>query len=94
VSLTPAPAAPVVPRGRAARALAGLLRFSRHWATISAAYVAFGSACSSYGRYDFPVNIGIVGILGVVGALTVNYGRRWLATIKTRLRRQPDVPGH
>ena len=76
-----------VPRGRAAHALAGLLRFSRHWATISAAYVTFGSACSSYGHPDFPVNIGIVGIFGVLGALTVNNGRRWLAVIRNHTRR-------
>ena len=77
-----------VPRGRVAHALAGLLRFSRHWAAISAVYVTFGSACSSYGHPDFPVNIGIVGIFGVLGALTVNYGRRWLAAIRNRIGRQ------
>jgi len=82
----PAPAT-VEPRGHAANALAGLLRFSRHWAAISAAYVTFGSACSSHGRPDFPVNIGIVGIFGVLGALTVNYGQRWLAVIRNRTRR-------
>jgi hypothetical protein len=81
-------ASSVIPRSRAACALAGLLRFSRHWAAISAAYVTFGSACSSYGHPDFPVNIGIVGIFGVLGALTVNYGRRWLAAIRNRIGRQ------
>lgn len=86
--LTPAPTAPIVPRGRAARVLAGLLRFSRHWAAISAAYAAFGSACSSYGRPDFPVNMSIVGIFGVLGALILNYGRRWLAVVRSRTGRQ------
>jgi len=67
--------------------LAGLLRFSRHWAAISAAYVMFGSACSSYGHPDFPVNIGIVGILGVLGSFLILKGRSFLS----RLRR-PNRP--
>ncbi len=86
VRLPPTP--PAIPRSRAVRVLAGLLRFSRHWAAISAAYLAFGSACSSYGRPDFPVSIGIVGILGVLGALILNHGRRWLAVIRGYRRRQ------
>ncbi|MEO0086131.1 MAG: hypothetical protein ABIK37_05815 [candidate division WOR-3 bacterium] len=91
----PAASPSVVPRGRAARVLANLLRFIGLWAGISAAYAAMGGgACPCCGNPGCPVGIGVAGIVGALGSLIINYGRRWFATIRTRLGRRPNVTGH
>jgi hypothetical protein len=76
----------VVPRGRAARLLAGLLRFVGLWAGISGAYAVMGGGtCPCCGNPGCPV--GIAGIYGAVGSLIIDYGRRWLAAIRNRIGR-------
>ena len=79
---------PVVPRGRATRLLAGLLRFFGLWAGISGAYAAMGGGtCPCCGNPGCPVGIGIAGIVGAVGSLIINHGRRGFAVIRSRIRR-------
>lgn len=86
--VTPTAAPSVVPSGRAARVLANLLRFLGLWAGISGAYaVVGGGACPCCGNPGCPVGIGIAGIFGALGSLIINYGRRWLAVIRSRTRR-------
>ncbi len=88
-------ATPVVPRGRAARTLAGLFRYFGLWAAISAAYAAIGGGvCPCCGNPGCPVGIGVAGIFGALGSLIINYGRRWLAAVSVHLRRQAGVPRH
>ena len=86
--MTPTTAPSVVPRGRAARLLAGLLRFFGLWAGISGAYAVMGGgACPCCGNPGCPVGIGIAGIFGALGSLIINYGRRGFAAIRSRIKR-------
>jgi len=86
--VTPAAAPTVVPRGRAARLLVGLLRFFGLWAGISGAYATMGGgACPCCGNPGCPVGIGGAGIVGALGSLLINYGRRGLAAVRNRIRR-------
>lgn len=85
MSLTPAPAAPatVVPRGRAARILAGLLRFFGLWAGISGAYAVMGGgACPCCGNPGCPVGLGAAAILGALGSFIIVKGRGLLARLR------------
>lgn len=87
MSLTPAPTAPAVPRGRAAQVFASLLRFFGLWAGISAAYAAMGDrACPCCGNPGCPVGIGTAGIFGALGSVIVNYGRRWFGAAWKHIR--------
>ena len=88
MSLTPEPAAPatVVPRGRAAQVLAGLLRFFGLWAGISGAYAVMGGGtCPCCGNPGCPVGVGIAGIFGAFGSLLITQGRHLLTGIRRRL---------
>ncbi|MEO0086257.1 MAG: hypothetical protein ABIK37_06455 [candidate division WOR-3 bacterium] len=86
--VTPADAPSVVPRGRAARVLANLLRFAGLWAGISGVYAAVGGgACPCCGNPGCPVGIGLAGIVGAIGSLIINHGRRWLDVIRDYRRR-------
>ncbi len=80
--------ATIVPRGRAARILAGLLRFFGLWAGISGAYAVMGGgACPCCGNPGCPVGLGAAAILGAIGSILINYGRRGLAAIRSRIRK-------
>jgi hypothetical protein len=89
VSLTPAPAVPaaIAPRGRAARLLAGLLRFFGLWAGISGAYAMMGGTCPCCGNPGCPVGLGVAAILGALGSLIINYGRRWFTAVRSHMWR-------
>ena len=75
----------VVPRGRAAQLLAGLLRFFGLWAAISGAYAVMGGTCPFCGSPACPVGLGVAGIFGALGSLILTQGRHLLAVIRDRL---------
>ena len=75
----------VEPRGRAARMLAGLLRFFGLWAGISGTYAVMCGACPFCGRPGCPAGIGVAGVFGVLGSLILTQGRHLFATIGGRL---------
>jgi hypothetical protein len=73
----------VVPRGRAARILAGLLRFFGLWAGISGAYAVMGGgACPCCGNPGCPVGLGAAAILGASGSFIIVKGRGFLARLR------------
>jgi len=83
--ISPAGPSAVVPRGRAARLLAGLLRFFGLWAAISGAYAMIGGTCPFCGNPSCPVGLGVAGIFGVLGSLILTQGRHLSTAIRRRL---------
>jgi hypothetical protein len=81
------PAGPprIEPRGRAARLLAGWLRFFGLWAGISGTYALMCGTCPFCGRPGCPVGLGVAGIFGASGSLLLTQGRHVLAVIRRRL---------
>jgi len=75
----------VEPRGRAARLLAGLLRFFGLWAAISGAYAMMGGTCPFCGNPSCPVGLGVAGIFGALGSLIITQGRHLSTVIRRRL---------
>lgn len=86
--VTKVSASSVVPRGRAASVIANLFRFFGLWGSISAAYAAMGGgACPCCGNPGCPVGIGVAGIVGALGSLIINYGRRGFTAVRNRIGR-------
>ncbi|MCX6842572.1 MAG: hypothetical protein NTX53_09865 [candidate division WOR-3 bacterium] len=77
----------VVPLGRGARLLAGLLRFFGLWAGISGTYAVMCNTCPFCGRPGCPVGIGVMAIFGALGSLFVTQRRNLWASIRRRLTR-------
>jgi hypothetical protein len=75
----------VEPRGRAARLLAGLLRFFGLWAAITGAYAVMGGTCPFCGNSACPVGLGFAGILGALGSLVLTQGRRLFTSVRRAL---------
>jgi len=80
--------APIIPRGQAARMLAGLLRFFGAWAAITGAYAMFGGTCPFCGNPSCPVGIGVAGIFGALGSIILTQGRHIWAVIRGKEERR------
>ena len=81
----PAGPARIEPRGRAARMLAGLLRFFGLWVGISGTYAVMCGTCPFCGRPGCPVGIGVAGIFGALGSVILTKGSHLFAAIRGRL---------
>ena len=83
----PETTAPGVPRGRFARALAGLLRFLGFWVGITGLYAMSGAPCPCCGKPTCPVGWSGAAILGALGSLIVLKGRLVVSALHAALNR-------